>query len=268
MKPTTLCTGKEPSLGMPRRNFLQRFGGGLGGLALANMLHAESGRKLHHPAKAKRVIYLFQSGGPSQIDLFDHKPRLNEETGKELPDSVRKGQRLTGMSGNQASLPLVGSPFKFSQHGKSGQWISELLPHTAKVADDMCIVNSMYTEAINHGPGVTFMQTGSQFPGRPSMGAWLSYGLGSMNENLPSFVTLVTKKKGGQPLVSRLWGSGFLPGKHAGTRFRADKDAILYLNCPQGISTKSRRNMLDRLRELHEVQLDRTGDPAIETRIS
>ena len=230
------CTGFESDLGMTRRNFLNRFGGGLGGLALANMLHAESGAGLHHPAKAKRVIYLFQSGGPSQIDLFDHKPRLNQETGKELPDSVRKGQRLTGMSGNQASLPLVGSPFKFAQHGKSGQWISELLPNTAKIADDMCIVNSMYTEAINHGPGVTFMQTGSQLPGRPSVGAWLSHGLGSMNENLPNFVVLKTKGKGGQPLVSRLWGSGFLPGKHAGTRFRADKDAILYLNNPDGIS--------------------------------
>ena len=237
-------------------------------MALANMLHAESGNGLHHPAKAKRVIYLFQSGGPSQIDLFDHKPRLKEETGKELPDSIRKGQRLTGMSGNQASLPLVGSPFKFSQHGKSGQWISELLPNTAKVADDMCILNSMYTEAINHGPGVTFMQTGSQFPGRPSMGAWLSHGLGSMNDNLPNFVTLVTKNKGGQPLVSRLWGSGFLPGKHAGTRFRADKDAILYLNRPQGVSTEGRRKMLDRLKELHEIQLEKTGDPGLETRIA
>ena len=161
----SLCSGFESPIGIDRRGFLQRFGGGLGGLALANILHAEAGNSLHHKAKAKRVIYLFQSGGPSQIDLFDHKPRLVEETGKELPDSVRKGQRLTGMSGNQASLPLVGSPFKFSQHGKSGQWISELLPNTAKVADDMCIVNSMYTEAINHGPGVTFMQTGSQFPG-------------------------------------------------------------------------------------------------------
>ena len=255
-------------MGMTRRNFLNRFGGGLGGLALANMLHAESGGGLHHPAKAKRVIYLFQSGGPSQIDLFDHKPRLIEETGKELPDSVRKGQRLTGMSGNQASLPLVGSPFKFARHGKSGQWISELLPNTAKIADDMCIVNSMYTEAINHGPGVTFMQTGSQLPGRPSMGAWLSHGLGSLNENLPNFVTLVTKNKGGQPLVSRLWGSGFLPGKHAGTRFRADKDAILYLNRPQGVSIESRRSVLNSLKELHELQLERTGDRALETRIA
>ena len=262
------CTGFEPSIGMTRRNFLNRFGGGLGGLALANMLHAESGGGLHHPAKAKRVIYLFQSGGPSQIDLFDHKPRLIEETGKELPDSVRKGQRLTGMSGNQASLPLVGSPFKFDRHGKSGQWISELLPNTAKIADDMCIVNSMYTEAINHGPGVTFMQTGSQLPGRPSMGAWLSHGLGSLNENLPNFVTLVTKNKGGQPLVSRLWGSGFLPGKHAGTRFRSNKDAILYLNRPNGVSKGSRRSVLNSLRELHEMQLERTGDRALETRIA
>ena len=262
------CTGFDSSVGLTRRNFLHRFGGGLGGLALANMLHAETGSKFHHPAKAKRVIYLFQSGGPSQIDLFDHKPRLIQETGKELPDSVRKGQRLTGMSGNQASLPLVGSPFQFAQHGKSGQWISELLPNTAKVADDMCIVNSMHTEAINHGPGVTFMQTGSQLPGRPSMGSWLSYGLGSMNENLPNFVTLVTKEKSGQPLVSRLWGSGFLPGKHAGTRFRSAKDAILYLNSPDGVSRESRRNVLNHLKELHEIQLERTGDSALETRIA
>ena len=240
----------------------------MGGIALANMLHGETGDGLHHPAKAKRVIYLFQSGGPSQIDLFDHKPKLTEETGKELPDSVRQGQRLTGMSGNQASLPLVGSPFKFAQHGKSGHWMSDRLPHTAKIADDLCIVKSMYTEAINHGPGVTFMQTGSQFPGRPSMGAWLSHGLGTMNRNLPNFVTLVTKGKGGQPLVSRLWGSGFLPGKHAGTRFRPDKDAILYLNSPKGVTSEGRRKMLDRLKDLHELQLERTGDPRLETRIA
>ena len=240
----------------------------MGGIALANMLHGETGGGLHHPAKAKRVIYLFQSGGPSQIDLFDHKPKLTEETGKELPDSVRQGQRLTGMSGNQASLPLVGSPFKFAQHGKSGHWMSDRLPHTAKIADDLCIVKSMYTEAINHGPGVTFMQTGSQFPGRPSMGAWLSHGLGTMNRNLPNFVTLVTKGKGGQPLVSRLWGSGFLPGKHAGTRFRPDKDAILYLNSPKGVTSEGRRKMLDRLKDLHELQLERTGDPRLETCIA
>ena len=268
MKHSPQCTGFESPLGLDRRGFLQRFGGGLGGIALANMLHGETGDGLHHPAKAKRVIYLFQSGGPSQIDLFDHKPKLTEETGKELPDSVRQGQRLTGMSGNQASLPLVGSPFKFAQRGKSGHWMSDRLPHTAKIADDLCIVKSMYTEAINHGPGVTFMQTGSQFPGRPSMGAWLSHGLGTMNRNLPNFVTLVTKGKGGQPLVSRLWGSGFLPGKHAGTRFRPDKDAILYLNSPKGVTSEGRRKMLDRLKDLHELQLERTGDPRLETRIA
>ena len=263
-----VCAGRESPIGLDRRGFLQRFGGGLGGIALANMLHAETGTGLHHKAKAKRVIFLFQSGAPSQIDLFDHKPRLIEETGKELPDSVRQGQRLTGMSGNQASLPLVGSPFKFAQHGKSGHWMSDLLPETATIADDLCIVKSMYTEAINHGPGVTFLQTGSQFPGRPSMGAWLSHGLGTMNRNLPNFVTLVTKGKGGQPLVSRLWGSGFLPGKHAGTRFRPDKDAILYLNSPKGVTPEGRRKMLDRLKDLHELQLERTGDPRIETRIA
>ena len=260
----------SPNVNLPplsRKQFLQAFGGGLGSLALADMLRGDEG--FHHKPKAKRVIFLFQSGGPSQIDLFDHKPRLIEETGKELPDSVRQGQRLTGMSGNQASLPLVGSPFKFEQVGKSGHWMNtQLLPHTAKVADELCIVKSMYTEAINHGPGVTFMQTGSQFPGRPSMGAWLSYGLGSMNANLPSFVTLVTKNKGGQPLVSRLWGSGFLPGKHAGTRFRPDKDAILYLNSPQGVEAADRRKMLDRLNQLHQIQLERTGDPSLETRIA
>ena len=268
MNKRPLCTGTESPIGLDRRGFPQRFGGGLGGIALANMLHAESGTGLHHTAKAKRVIFLFQSGAPSQIDLFDHKPRLIKETGKELPDSIRQGQRLTGMSGNQASLPLVGSPFKFTQHGKSGHWISDRLPETAKIADDLCIVKSMYTEAINHGPGVTFMQTGSQFPGRPSMGAWLSHGLGTMNQNLPDFVTLVTKGKGGQPLVSRLWGSGFLPGKHAGTRFRPDKDAILYLNSPKGVTPEGRRKMLDRLKDLHELQLERTGDPRLETRIA
>ena len=179
------------------------------------------------------------------------------------------GQRLTAMSGNQASLPLVGTPFKMEQHGDSGSWVnSDILPHIAGIADDICFVKSMHTEAINHGPGVTFMQTGSQFPGRPSMGAWLDFGLGSMNSDLPSFVVMVTKNKGGQPLVSRLWGSGFLPGKHDGVRFRADKDAILYLNSPEGIDRANRRKVLDHLRELHEIQLQETGDPALETRIA
>lgn len=202
------------------------------------------------------------------MELFDHKPRLKEEQGKELPASVRMGQRLTGMSGNQASLPLVGSPFAFAQHGQSGQWMSDLLPYTSKIADDITIVRSMYTEAINHGPGVTFMQTGSQIAGRPSIGSWLSYGLGSMNENLPSFVVLVTKNKGGQPLVSRLWGSGFLSGKHDGVRFRPDKDAVLYLNNPDGLDRNARRKMLDRLEELHLHQLAKTGDAALDTKIA
>jgi len=269
-----ICTGFDSPLGLDRRQFLSTFGMGFGGLALADMLQAANlgGGSLTgagHPApKAKRVIFLFQSGAPSQIDLFDHKPQLIKDHGKQLPDSIRKGQRLTGMSGNQASLPLVGSPFEFKQHGESGAWISDLLPHTAKIADDLCFVKSMYTEAINHGPGVTFMQTGSQFPGRPSMGAWLDYGLGSMNNDLPSFVVMTTKGKGGQPLVSRLWGSGFLPGKHDGVRFRPDKNAVLYLNSPDGIDRTDRRQVLDHLRKMHELQLEATSDPAVETRIA
>ena len=221
----------------------------------------------HFAPKAKRIIYLFMSGGPSQLDLFDYKPLLNQRHGEQLPDSVRGGQRLTGMSGNQSSIPLVGSPFKFAQHGKSGAWVSELLPHTAKIADDICVVRSMFTEAINHGPGVTFFQTGSQIAGRPSMGAWLSYGLGQENANLPAFVVLITKGKGGQPLGSHLWGSGFLPTQHQGVQFRAAKDPVLYLGNPDGISADSRRMMLDRLRELHEHQFAGTPDAEIQSRI-
>jgi len=252
---------------------LSTFGGGLGGLALSDLLLRDSARAaalpgMHQPARAKRVIFLFQAGGPSQMELFDYKPVLKEKEGEELPESVRMGQRLTGMSGNQASLPLVGSPFPFAQHGESGAWLSDRLPHTAKIADKLCFVKSMYTEAINHGPGVTFMQSGSQIAGRPSIGSWLSYGLGSMNDNLPNFVVLVTKNKKGQPLVSRLWGSGFLPGKHDGVRFRPDKDAVLYLNNPTGQDPRSRRLALDRLEELHRVQLDESGDSALQTRIA
>ncbi|MEM7235183.1 MAG: DUF1501 domain-containing protein [Planctomycetota bacterium] len=258
---------------MSRRQVLSQFGMGLGGLALAGMMSSDAQAaaptfRPQFPPKAKRIIYLFQSGGPSQADLYDYKPLLNERHGQQLPDSVRKGQRLTAMSGNQSSLPLAGSPFQFRRHGESGMWMSDRLPHTAKIADELCVVRSMHTEAINHGPGVTFMQTGSQFPGRPSMGAWLDYGLGAENANLPSFVVLVTKNKGGQPLVSRLWGSAFLPSKHQGVRFRSGKDPVLYLNNPGGIDGTTRRRMLDRLRELHELELSKTEDPAIETRIS
>ena len=270
---TPLCNGFESPLGLSRRKALQSFGMGLGSLALADLLAAEenarSAQAAAPPAKAKRVIFLFQAGGPSQIDLYDWKPQLKADQGKELPASIRMGQRLTAMSGNQASLPLVGTPFKMEQHGDSGAWInSDTLPHIAGIADELCFIKSMHTEAINHGPGVTFMQTGSQFPGRPSIGAWLDFGLGSLNQDLPSFVVMVTKNKGGQPLVSRLWGSGFLPGKHDGVRFRADKDAILYLNSPPGIDRPNRRKVLNHLRELHEMQLEQTGDPALETRIA
>jgi hypothetical protein len=258
-----------------RRAFLNRAGMGLGGIALAEMLgssaraaedHGALGQP-HFPPKAKRVIYLFMAGGPSQLDLFDYKPVLNERNGEQLPDSIRGGQRLTGMSGNQASIPLVGSPFKFAQHGQAGAWFSELLPHTAAIADDICVVRSMFTEAINHGPGVTFYQTGSQIPGRPSIGAWLSYGLGQENANLPSFVVLITKDKGGQPLGSHLWGNGFLANKHQGVLFRAAKNPVLYLGNPDGVSTESRRLLLDRLRELHEHQLAGTPDGEIQGRI-
>ena len=274
MKRHHLCVGEESTFGMSRRGVLNRFGMGLGGIALSEMISngkssaAEFDQKTHLPAKAKRVIYLFQSGGPSQMDLYDHKPILKERHGEQLPEEVRKGQRLTGMSGNQSSFPLAGSPFKFSQYGESGQWMSEVLPHTAKIADDLCVVKSMHTEAINHGPGVTMLQTGSQFPGRPSIGAWLSYGLGSANEDLPSFVVMVTKNKGGQPLVSRLWGSGFLPSEFQGVRLRSGKDPVLYLNNPDGITRANRRKMLDKLVDLHRLQVEKDSDPLIESRIA
>lgn len=267
-----------------RRDFLTKTGLGLGGLALADMLAQDSPATTtsrssvptldhgvlgqpHFAPRAKRVIYLFMSGGPSHLDLFDYKPLLNQLNGQQLPDSVRGGQRLTGMSGNQSSIPLVGSPFRFSQHGSGGAWFSELLPHTASIADDLCVVNSMYTEAINHGPGVTFLQTGTQIAGRPSIGAWLSYGLGQETADLPSFVVLITKDKGGQPLGAHLWGSGFLPTRHQGVLFRAAKDPVLYLGNPPGVDQRSRRQMLDRLRELHQYQISNTPDAEIQNRI-
>ena len=269
---TTPCTGNEPWLGMSRRRFLNSFGLGLGGMALADLLGSASARgatsNIHLAPRAKRVIYLFQSGAPSQMDLYDHKPLLNQRHGQQLPEEIRRGQRLTTMTGSQSSFPLVGSPFPFRQHGQSGAWISDLLPHTARIANELCFVKSMYTEAINHGPAITYVQTGSQFPGRPSMGAWLDYGLGTENENLPAFVVMVTAGKGGQPLLTRLWGSGFLPSKYQGVRFRSGKDPILYLNNPDGIDTASRRRMLDRLNQLHRIQFERHADPEIESRIN
>ncbi len=272
------CTGNDINPFRSRRKFLSQFGQGLGAIALGSMLNPSNAHattpsdgvieKLDFAPKAKRVIYLFQSGGPSQMDLYDYKPLLNELHGQELPKEVRGKQRLTNMSGFQSSLPLVGSPFKFEQHGESGTWISELLPHTASIADDLCIIKTANTEAINHGPGVTMMQTGSQFPGRPSMGSWLHYGLGSENDDLPSFVVMVSNERGGQPLTSALWGSGFLPGKYDGVELRAAKDAVLYLNSPKGVDRSSRRKALDHLQKLHHMELETTSDPALETRIA
>jgi hypothetical protein len=259
-----------------RREFLSQFGMGLGAFALANLLPQaataaddEAGPGVQHfPAKAKRVIFLFQSGGPSQMDLFDYKPLLNEKHGTELPEEVRGGQRLTGMSANQSSLSLVGSPFKFAQHGESGAWMSELLPHTAQVVDDLCFIKSLHTDAINHGPAVTFIQTGAQIPGRPSMGAWLSYGLGAENANLPAFVVMLTKGKKGQPLASRLWGNGFLPSRHQGVQFRPEKDPVLYLGNPGELPASHRRHTLDALAALEEIASRSNSDPLLENSIA
>lgn len=264
-----------------RRQFLLQSGLGLGSMALASLLSpAGYGSDAvpspfkgileapHFAPKAKRIIYLFMSGGPSQLDLFDYKPLLNEKNGQDLPESVRKGQRLTGMSGNQATLPLAGSIFKFAQHGQSRTWISETLPWTAKLADDLCFIKSMHTEAINHDPAITFFQTGSQLAGRPSMGAWLSYGLGSANENLPAFVVLISKDRIDQPLYARLWGNGFLPSIHQGVQFRSGPDPVLYLANPDGITQTSRRKMLDRLAELQQAEFETIGDPEIHARVA
>ena len=253
---------------MDRRDFI-KFTGAAGSSMYFPAMAEEnvSLMKPHFTPKAKRVIYLYQSGGPSQLELFDYKPMLEKLHGKELPDSVRKGQRLTGMSGNQSSLPLTKSIFKFKQHGQSGTWMSELLPHTSKIVDDISVVKTMYTEAINHGPGSTFMQTGSQIPGRPSIGAWLQYGLGTDNKNLPPFVVMLTKGKGGQPLFARLWGNGFLPSEYQGVQFRADKDPVLYLNNPAGITPENRRKVLDQLAKLQQLQFQKEGDPIIPSRV-
>ena len=251
-----------------RRDLLRGLGGGLGLAGLSPLLRAGSDDGgLHHAPKARRVVYLFQSGGPSQLDLFDYKPLLNERNGEELPDSVRRGQRLTGMSGNQTSLPLAGTQFEFQQHGQSGAWVSDLLPHTSKIVDKLCFVRSMYTEAINHDPAVTFIMTGSQIAGRPSAGAWVDYGLGRLNPDLPAFCVLVTKNKGGQPLYARLWGSGFLSAKHQGVQLRAGKDPVLYLQDPEGLPEGLRDRSLAALERLHRLQLEREGDPAIAERI-
>lgn len=224
----------------------------------------------HFPAKAKRVIYLFQSGGPSQLEMMDYKPKLQELHGTELPDSIRQGQRLTGMTSGQKSFPVVAPKFKFQQCGSQGVWLSELLPHTSQIVDELCVVRSMHTEAINHDPAITFMQTGSQQPGRPSMGSWLSYGLGSEAEDLPAFVVMISHGSGSdsnQGLLDRLWGSGFLPSSHQGVKFRSGSEPVLYLNDPSGLHPKLRRSMLDGLAQLNQLHQALDGDPEIGTRI-
>ncbi len=280
----------ERQYAMNRRAFLSKASLGIGTAALGSLLGLNCFRSndkglilpehnglkgvlntTHFAPKAKRVIYLFQSGGPSQLELFDYKPLLNKRRGEDLPESIRNGQRLTGMTSGQDKFPLVGSNFDFKQYGQSGAWISDLLPYTAKIADELCIVKSMYTEAINHDPAITFFQTGSQQPGRPSMGAWLSYGLGSSNENLPAFSVLLSRGTGrpnGQPLYSRLWGNGFLHSLHQGVQFRAAKDPVLFLNDPKGMSRASRRKMLDKISELNAMQYQSYGDLEILSRIA
>jgi hypothetical protein len=259
-----------------RRAFLRT--GSLGGIAAASLLGkgpaaegSQGEREPHFEPKAKRVIYLFQSGGPSQLELLDYKPKLKELHGTELPDSIRNGQRLTGMTSGQKSFPVVVPKFTFQQAGSNGGWFSELLPHTAGIADDLCVVRSMYTEAINHDPAITFIQTGSQQPGRPSIGSWLSYGLGSEAEDLPAFVVMIshgTGRDANQGLLDRLWGSGFLPSSHQGVKFRSGTEAVLYLNDPPGLRRSMRRDMLDRLQNLNKLEFEREGDPEIAARIA
>ena len=266
-----------------RRHFFGRSASAIGVAALASLFNEDAiaapARNTkagglpglpHFGAKAKHVIYLFQSGAPSQMDLFDYKPKLADVRATELPDSVRQGQRLTGMTSSQDRLPIAPSIFKFKQHGQCGAWVSQLMPHTAEVVDRLCFIKSMHTEAINHDPAITFIQTGAQLAGRPSMGAWLSYGLGSANRDLPAFVAMVSQGSGrvGQPLYDRLWGSGFLPSKYQGVKFRSVGDPVLYLSNPEGLSQTARRRFLDDLAKLNELKLAEQGDPEIATRIA
>lgn len=275
---------REAQLIETRRHFFSRMATGIGSAALASLLNpklfAAPTPKLtpnglpdlpHFAPKAKRVIYLFMSGAPSQLDTWDYKPQLNPWFDKELPDSVRNGQRITTMTSGQARFPIAPSKFKFQRHGKQGVWVSELLPHTAGIVDEIAVLKSVNTEAINHDPAITYIQTGSQIPGRPSAGAWVSYGLGSMNHNLPAFVVLhstVNGGFGGQALYARLWGAGFLSTRHQGVGLRSTGDPVLYLSNPDGISSKMRRRMLDELGKLNSERYQAVGDPEIQSRIA
>ncbi|MBM3877264.1 MAG: DUF1501 domain-containing protein [Verrucomicrobia bacterium] len=266
-----------------RRHFLGRSATGIGTLALASLLNpqlfaaAQSGKARgglpglpHFKPRAKRVIYLFESGAPSQMDTLDYKPALEKLHGTELPDSIRQGQRLTGMTSGQKSFPVAKNFVPFKQYGRSGAWMSDLLPHIGGIADDICVVKTMHTEAINHDPAITFFQTGSEQPGRPSIGAWASYGLGTLSEDLPAFVVLISKNTYGspQPLYARLWGSGFLPSNHQGVKLRSTGDPVLFLKDPAGAGDESRRQMLDGIAKLNTLRQAEVGDPEINTRIA
>ena len=266
---------------LTRRRFLELSSSGIGAAALATLYNDDLLAQVpnavgglpglpHFAPKAKRIIYLFQSGAPSQHELWDYKPKLADLRGTDLPPSVRGNQRLTAMTASQTSFPLVPSLFKFAQHGESRAWVSELMPHTAKIVDDLCFIKSMHTEAINHDPGITFFQTGAQLAGRPSIGAWLSYGLGTMNSDLPTFVAMVSKgsAQAGQPLYDRLWGSGFLPSRYQGVKFLATGDPVLYLSNPPGVDEGTRRRFLDDLEKLNRQKEEEFGDPETSTRIA
>lgn len=269
----------EHGLNINRRRFLSKLSMGIGSVALGSLLipdlfrpSAEENLAMtglpQFAPRAKRIIYLFQNGAPSQLDLFDYKPKLVELFGKDLPASVRMGQRLTGMTADQKTFPLAGSAFQFSRYGAAGAWISELLPHTARIADDLCIIKSMYTEAINHDPALTFFQTGAQVGNRPSMGSWLSYGLGSENKNLPAFCVLLSKGKGnGQGVYSKLWTNGFLDSVHQGVQFSSGENPVLYLNNPESMDRHDRRKMLDQVAALNAEAYQSMGDPEINARV-
>jgi hypothetical protein len=263
-------------IAIARRQFLGSASTGVGTAALASLLgpRALAAPGLpgfpNFPAKARRVIWLTQAGAPSQVDLFDHKPDLKAHFDKDLPESIRQGQRLTGMTSGQARFPIAPSIFNFKQHGESDTWMSDLLPHTAKIADDMCVIKSLHTEAINHDPAMTMLQTGHQIAGRPSLGSWVSYGLGDENENLPTFVVMISRPSGptnAQPLHERMWGSGFLPTRHQGVRFSPGRDPVLYLSDPPGVTRDRRRNFLDVLGGLNQMTLEQYQDPETQARI-
>lgn len=255
-----------------RRSFIRKSPTALGAAALTGLLTGmgRGENPYHFPGKAKRVIYLFWAGGPSHIDMFDYKPAMKEIHGKELPDSIRKGQRITGMTSGQKNFPCVAPMFNFAKYGQAQTWVnSDLLPHTASIVDDICLVKSVNTEAINHDPAITYITTGAQQPGRASMGAWLSYGLGSDNENMPAFTVMISQGRGQkQALYARLWGSGFLPSKHQGVQLRSGRDPVLYLSNPAGVDGSTRREQLDTLASLNQTALDRFADPETQARIA